>query len=668
MAEGGCSEAPGDHVPGAPIVPGPQLPATGGDLFGRVVVAGMLAAAAAGAEVTRRRFLGLGLAAGAVLATSGLRARPVLAAEGEARPNILWFRSEDNSADLIGAYGNDLARTPTIDRLAAEGVLYERFFATSPVCAPTKLGWTTGMYEAGMGPGHHMRAVGNRPAFAVGFATWLAAAGYWCTTSGNTDYNSDFGGTHGFQDSVGNWQAGVAAGQPFFALLGTATSHELTSVSPVPTGTNPLAVDLPAYHPDDPILRLDRAAYMDRVAAMDGELAGVLTELDRLGVADDTIVVYSSDHGGVLPRSKRFCYDSGLHAPLIIRFPERWQHLAPGPPGSRFASPVSSVDAAPTVLQLAGLPVPDHFEGQSFAGAVSAPRELVFGNRNRMDEAIDFVRTVRDVRYRYLRNYMPHLPWGQHIQFMWLQAGVRQWETLHLAGLLDDVRDRFWREKPAEELYDLEADPDEVHNLIDAPAHQAPLQRLREALDAHMLRINDNGFLPEGHAAEGWDRSRRPGAYPLPRLLELGALAIRRDPANLPTIGAALEDANDVVRYWGALGHSMLGPAAASAAELLTSHMDDTDETAWVRAQCADALCRAGSTAGAVPYLGSVAGDEGAPFSARLQAIASLAHLGLGGAAALVDLTLASTSSNSYVSSAALYAVRRVSGTYVPAP
>lgn len=660
-----------DGTGGSAAPKGEERPADDGGVNVPVVIgiaAVATAAVAAGVEVTRRRFLSVGIVAGAAAVTVP-SVRVAHAQEGAAgRPNIVWFRSEDNGAEFIGAYGNPLANTPNIDRLAAEGVLFSKFFTTSPVCAPTKLGWATGMYEAGMGPGHNMRAQGRRPEFANGFATWLADAGYWCTTSGNVDYNTDLESVDGFDDTTGDWQSAAADGRPFVALLGSQAAHESMLFSATPVQTDPAQVQLPAYVPDDPVLRADRAAYMDRVAAMDVEFGELLAELERLGVADDTIVIYSSDHGGVLPRSKRFCYDSGLHAPLVVRFPPRWQHLAPGGPGTVVDTPVSSIDAAPTMLHLAGVEIPEHFQGTPFAGATCAPRAFAFGNRNRMDQAIDFVRTARDERYRYIRNYMPHLPWGQHLAFMWNQAGYRRWEQLHMQGALDEVQDRFWGEKPSEELYDLDADPDEVINLIDDPDHQARLVELRAALDEHMLAINDNGFIPEGSVAEGYDQSREPGDYPLEQLMELSATAIERDPERLPRLVDALDDPNHIVRYWAALGCSMLGAGAAPAIDDLKRHANDPAEDRWVQVQSADALARAGAVEDGLVVLTAIASNVSEPFPTRLQAVQSLTFLGEAAAASIDILESASTDPNEYVSAAAAHGVEVVSGTYAPVP
>lgn len=665
MEQSDCRAAVSESPEPSPPSGGPS---DGGGIDLRwLIAAGVIAAGATGAVVTRRRFLGMGALVGAAMTVPVIGASGTARAEGS-RPNIVWFRSEDNGAEFIGAYGNPLARTPNIDRLAEEGVRFSRFFTTSPVCAPTKLGWATGMYEAGMGPGENMRAEGRRPEFAVGFATWLAEAGYWCTTSGNADYNTDLSEDHGFHDTSGDWQAGVDAGMPFFALLGSSTTHEISMAGATPTSTDPAAVELPGYVPDDPVLRADRAAYLDKVAAMDQEVGDLTAQLAELGVADNTIVIYSSDHGGVLPRSKRFCYDSGLHTPLVVWFPPAWQHLAPGGPGTVIDDPVSSIDAPPTVLHLADVEIPEHFQGQPFAGPTCAPRQFAFSNRNRMDEAIDFVRTVRDERYRYIRNYMPHLPWGQHVEFMWGQAGYRRWEQLHLESALPEVQDMFWRDKPYEELYDLDADPDEVVNLVDDPEHGERLDSLRTALDEHMVAINDNGFIPEGSAAEGWEQSREPGAYPLERLMELGALAAQRDPGNLPALVDALGDDNEIVRYWGALGCSMLGTDATSATDVLARHMDDPDQTRWVRVQCADALARSRSAGSAVAFLGAVAGDEAEPFPTRLQAVQSLMFLGPEAIAGRDGLVTAAAAANDYVSTAGGHALQIVDGTYAPAP
>ena len=618
-------------------------------------------------EISRRRLL-QAAAVSAVIPT--LRAEAATSG-----PNIVWFRSEDNHASFIHCYGNPLAVTPTIDQLAREGVLFKNFFFTSPVCAPSKLAVLTGVHEASLGPGHNMRAQAVLPGWLNGFATHLKRAGYWTSEQGSPGANPDHNCTMtqartGYDDTSGDWTK-APAGKPFFALLGSTTTHETNSFAPVPGATDPAAVRIPAYQPDTEVIRRDRAHYMDQITKMDGEVADCIQQLTDAGVWEDTVFIYSSDHGGVLPRSKRFVYDSGLHAPLIIRFPKKWQHLAPSGPGTTYRRPVSSIDMPPTLVSLAGGRVPSHFHGQAFAGTAARPaRRYAFSNRNRMDESIDFVRSAADERYRYIRHYQPHLPYAQHVQFEWLQAGLRDWEQHWLDGGLPEVQTRFWRPKPAEELYDLYADADEVHNLIHAPQHQSRVDEMRQALDEHMLRINDNGFIPEGMPVEGWDASRRRGAYPLARLLALGRIATQRDARNLPALLAPLADRNEVVRYWGAMGCSMLGTAAKPAAEVLTKALT-SDPSPWVRAQAADALARSGSVDLAVPVLAATIVDFAAPMSVRLQSTWSLAYLGDAALAAVPELTAAGarqSATDDYPAQCARYALRVVTGTYVPAP
>lgn len=606
--------------------------------------------------------------AAGLAAVSAPRARAAGSAPASAgRPHVVWFRSEDNSASTIGCYGNDLARTPTIDRLAREGVRFARHFSTSPVCAPSKLAILTGMHETSLGPGHHMRAIARVPDFVSGFATYLQQAGYWCSEqarpAANPDHNTDLTRT-GYDDTTGDWRR-RPDGTPFFALLGSMTTHESRTFSPTRGATDPAAVRLPAYLPDDQVLREGHAHYLDQVATMDGELAAVLERLRADGLLEDTIVLYSSDHGGTGPRSKRYCYDSGLHVPMVAWFPPRWQHLAPGPAGTVVEAPTSSIDAPATILALAGVDVPEHFAGTPFAGPRVKPRQHVFSGRNRMDEQLDFVRTVRDRRFRYVRNYFPHLTYAQHHFYMWQQPAVRRLEELHLTGRTDAVQARFFGTKPAEELYDLTADPDEVVDLAGDPRYRGRLAAMGAALDQHLLETHDNGFIPEGMAAEGWGPSREPGAFPIRRVLDLAGVAIRRRPRDRRVHERALGDDNEVVRWWGALGCSLLDGGAKPALPLLRRVARD-DRSPWVRAQAADALTRGGAAAEGVALLTALVADTALPQPARLQAVWSLSRAGDDARPALEELRRASTEAGD-VGHAASYAVEVVSGTYEPA-
>jgi len=581
----------------------------------------------------------------------------------QARPNILWLVSEDNNP-FLGAYGDPLARTPTLDRLAREGVRYENAFSTAPVCAPTRFAILTGVPAESCGPAQNMRAQGNVPAFLRGYPEYLREAGYFCTNNGKTDYNGPFDPAKMWDLSgpLAHWRR-RPKGEPFLSVFNSRTTHEGWLIYSRPDGTPPEDVRVPPYLPDTPAIRADRARYYDRMARLDAEFAARLRELEDDGLAEDTIVFYYSDNGGVLPRSKRYCYDDGLHTPLIVRFPEKWAHLAPAPPGSVVTSPVSSLDLAPTALALAGVQPPAHMRGTPLTAARRPA--YAFAARDRMDERYDMMRTVRDARYRYIRNYSPHRPYGQHHAYAWQQKGYQEWEQAHLDGTLTPVQDRFWHPKPPEELYDLHTDPDEVRNLVGDPRHRAVLDRLREALDEHILEVHDNGFIPEGSPLEGYDQSRAPGAYPLRRVLDLAGAAIRRDPARLPVFTANLDDANEVIRYWAASGLLILGPAASPAADALSARLA-AETSPQVRIVIAETLALLGRTGDAVRHLADTL-DGHPDKKVRLQALNALTYIGPAARPALPSIARAAFADDEYLRNAGRYLWHVLNGTYRPA-
>ncbi|MXQ66860.1 sulfatase-like hydrolase/transferase [Actinomadura rayongensis] len=613
-----------------------------------------------GFEPSRRTVL----AAGAGVAATALAARPAAAAPAP-RPNILWLISEDNNP-YIGAYGDRVARTPTLDRLAREGVRYENAFSAAPVCAPSRFALVTGLPAETSGPAENMRAVGRLPSFARAVPEYLRAAGYYCTNNAKSDYNSPIDPARVWDASstTAHWR-NRPADAPFYSVFTYLTTHESQIFTAGPGRTRPEDVRVPAYVPDVSEIRADRARYYDLMEKMDGQLAARLAELEADGLAEDTIVFYFGDNGGILPRSKRYCYDSGLRTPLIVRYPRKWAHLAPARAGSVVTSPITvSLDLPPTVLELAGLRAPDHMTGTSLA-ARRRPA-YAFGMRNRMDERYDVVRTVRDERFCYIRNYSPHRPYGQHQAYAWQQKGYQVWEQAHLDGTLTPVQERFWREKPAEELYDLHADPDEVYNRAADPRYRGHLNRLRRALDQHLLDVNDNGFIPEGSPLEGYDASRAPGAYPLRRVLDVAGTAIRRDPRDVARLTRALADKNEVIRYWAASGLLMQkGKAAAPAADDLTRILAD-DPSPQVRIVAAETLARLGNgTEQAISYLAATL-DDHPDAQVRLQALNALTYLGDAARPALPAIDRAAHSTAEYLHNAGKYLNLVLTGAYTP--
>jgi arylsulfatase A-like enzyme len=531
----------------------------------------------------------------AVAVLAALLAPARLPAADPALPNVLWITSEDHGPHM-GCYGDAYATTPNVDRLAAKGVIYLHAWSNAPVCAPARTTLISGMYAPSTG-GEHMRSHVPYPAGKQMFPQLLRAAGYYCTNNAKEDYNLEKPGrVWDVSSNQGHWK-NRPAGRPFFAVFNSLKSHESQiRTRPHTQVHDPAKVRVPAYHPDTPEVRQDWAQYYDQVSAADADAGLRLRELEQAGLAGETIVFYFADHGSGMPRSKRWPYDSGLHVPLVVYIPEKFRSLAPADyvPGGKSERLVSFVDFAPTVLSLAGVQPPEWMQGHAFLGPFAAPPQpFVYGFRGRMDERYDLVRSVTDGRFVYIRNYMPHLIYGQHIDYMFQTPTTQVWKKLHDAGKLTAAQDIFWNRKPPEELYDLHADPDEVHNLAGSAEHHTVQAKLRQAQQDWARRIRDVGFLPEGErftrapGVSPYDLGHDDRKYPFERVFATAEAASLLKPEAVPELKKALGDADSAVRYWAALGLLMRGRAGFDAAgpELHTALEDQSPYVRIVAAQ-----------------------------------------------------------------------------------
>jgi len=614
-------------------------------------------------ELSRRSLLAASAGGAMALSASALPAR----AGGQERklPNILWLTSEDNNP-YIGAYGDRLAHTPHIDALAKKGILYRNVYSNAPVCAPSRFGILTGVLPEACAPANHMRAVAKLPDFLRTYPEYLRSAGYYCTNNVKTDYNCDVDPARIWDDNGPKAHyANRPEGKPFMAVFNTLTSHESRLFTVTEGRVKPQDITLPAYLPDTPAIRQDYASYYNLIEKMDGDIGQRLAELEASGLAEDTIVFYYSDNGGVLPRSKRYCHDRGLRCAMVVYVPPKWAHLSPVKAGTTVDAPVSFIDLAPTLLSLAGMVKPQTMHGAPFLGHfAAAPKDYAFGMRNRMNESVDFVRTVTDGRYRYIRNYMPHRPCGQHQAFSWLLKSYQDWDRLHREGRLTEVQARFFQPRAFEEFYDLDADPDEVDNRIADPKHRARVADMRRALDRHMIRINDNGFIPEGAAPEGYVPSRAAGAYPLKALMALGAAAARRDRRKLPLFRSRLTDADAVTRYWAAMGLLILGEDGRPALAELQAAMR-ADPSPHVRVAAAEAVANLTKEDEPVLKLAELAGD-GQPLPVRLLAVNALTYIG-NARPALAALKAIEKGAKGDLSVGTKYLIALIEGSYDPA-
>ncbi|MCH2378754.1 MAG: sulfatase-like hydrolase/transferase [Pedosphaera sp.] len=540
------------------------------------------------------------------LAICTLAAGALKAAE---RPNILWLSAEDISPHL-GCYGDPHAITPHLDRLAKEGVRYTHAFTTAGVCAPCRSGIITGMYQTTIGT-HHMRCNAQLPAHIKPFPLYLRKAGYYCTNNSKKDYQfREPKETWDVSGRKGHWR-NRKKGQPFFAVFNFTGCHESGIASEakyksVTAGLKPSQrqnaseLKVPPYYPDTPIVREDWKRNYELITAMDAWAGELIAQLKADGLYENTIIFFWSDHGVGLPRAKRWLYDSGTRIPLIVRIP-----AAAGVKSGVSNQLVSSIDLGPTVLKLAGLEVPKHMQGRSFIGGL--PRKFVFGARDRMDERYDIIRSVRDKRFRYIRNYEPLKTYYQYMNTPEKGATMREIRRVHAAGKMPSAAALFMApRKPVEELYDLEADPHEINNLVANKKHEAKLKELREVHTQWVRDTGDLGLLPE---AEIEIREKVVGArFDIlngkaklnKELGRVAALASEGERA-LPELLRALGHDDASVRYWGAIGVGNIGGAAKSGKPAMMTALKDSAPS--VRIAAARALAAMGDAAKALPVL-----------------------------------------------------------------
>lgn len=553
---------------------------------------------------------------------------------GQDKPNILWIVSEDN-VPMLGCYGDEFANTPNIDEFASRSILYENAFSTAPVCAPSRHTLITGMYPPSTGT-EHMRSNFPIPDYVKFFPTYLKEIGYYTSNNSKKDYNTPDQPEAWDESSKTASYKNRKEGQPFFAVYNLNVTHESSLFHPVEKlRHDPKAVKLPPYHPDTPEMRHDWAQYYDKVEEMDRQFSALLKELSDCGLAENTIVFYFADNGGVLARSKRFMFESGLHVPLIIHLPEKYRQLSTLSSGSRTDRLVSFLDFAPTVLSLAGVKIPGYMQGEAFLGAVQKPeKEYIFGFRGRMDERIDMSRAVRDKQFRYIRNYLPHKIYGQYLEYLWRAPSVPSWENAYREGKLDEIQSAFWKEKPSEELYDIRTDPDNVHNLAANPQYANVLKRMRKANLDWMRKSKDVGFIPEAILLEVAKKQplrdfAQSKSYRLKKIIETAEMASLRNPKFIPELIQRLRSRDASVRYWAATGLQIL--KAQAGRNSLLKALEDNEPA--VRIAAAEALYYLGEKQLSVAVL--IKALDNGNQAARVQAINALDNMGKDGLVAL---------------------------------
>ncbi len=517
------------------------------------------------------------------------------------RPNFVWLISEDNSKHFLKLYDEMGAATPHIEALAQSGLVFEHAFSNAPVCSVARTTLMTACYGPRIGTQFHRRSVTvPMPEGVRMFPYWLRESGYYTTNNRKKDYNAQEGqGVWDESSARATWRK-RADGQPFFHMQSFGVSHESSLhfsqevQDSQATQTDPGSVSIPPYHPTTPTFRYAYARYHDRIQEVDRQIGAVVDALEADGLLDSTFIFYFGDHGGVLPGTKGYAKERGLHVPLVVRIPEKYRGQVPFELGARVNGFVSFIDFGPTLLNLAGLAQPDGIDGRPFLGAGIAPaaldrRDEAFGYADRFDEKYDLVRVLRKGRFSYVRSYQPFNFDGIQNNYRYIMLAYQEWRDLFEAGQLNEAQAAFFRPAPVEGLYDVERDPHEVDNLADRPEFASVLLDLRQRLSRQVKALPDLSFFPESAlVAKAFGN---PTGFGQEQQERIAGLVDTADLMLLPFadaragIRAAIESTDPWRRYWGWIvcGH-FGGKAAEFGAQAQEAARGDAERLVRVRA------------------------------------------------------------------------------------
>lgn len=501
------------------------------------------------------------------------------------RPNFVWILSEDNSMHYLKLFDGHGAETPRIREMAADGLTFTRAFSCSPVCSVARTTLMTGMYAPGLGTQFHrrIRPVVQPEGWQL-FPAWLRENGYYTTNNSKKDYNVVEKG-HAWDESSrdAHWSRREDRSRPFFHMQSFGQSHESSlhfddgAMKNNRTETDPGAVFVPPIHPGTPTFEYTYARYHDRIQIIDSLVGRMLDELRDAGELENTFVFYFGDHGGVLPGSKGYIYERGVHVPLVVRIPENFAHLADAEKGQSVDGFVSFVDFGPTLLRLAGIPEPGHLNGRAFLGRdVSMDevrkRRTAFSYADRFDEKYDMVRAIRVGPYKYIRNFQGYYPDGLQNNYRYRMLAYSEWRDLFRQGSLNSVQSAFFQPRPPEMLFNVEEDPYETVNLAGESEWRAKLREMRRALNRQMLDLPDLSLFPEsvlvaeavsdprGFVDSNRERFRT--------MLQTANLAIRPFDRVEERLRTALDSGDAVQRYWALNAACHFGKEAESLAEV----------------------------------------------------------------------------------------------------
>lgn len=483
------------------------------------------------------------------------------------KPNIVWLTSEDNSKHYMSLFDEHGVATPNIESLAEHGITFTRAFSNAPVCSAARSTLISGCYGPRIASHYHRKIQKvPMPENIEMYPAYLKKAGYYTSNNNKEDYNIYKGdNVWDASSKKASWR-NRAEGQPFFHIQNYGTTHEGSlffkdkAVDGADTLTDRNSCFVFPTHPNTEVFKYTNARYRDKIVTLDKQIGDFLDKLKEDGLMENTIIFYYGDHGGVLPGSKGYLMEVGLHVPLVVYVPEKYKQMVNLELGTENDAFVSFIDFGATILNLAGAEIPEGIDGKPFLGkdvseADLAKRNETYGYADRFDEKYDMVRSVRVDNYKYIRNYQPFNFDGLWNNYRYKQTGYREWYDMYKKGELNQAQSLFFETKAPEALYDLDTDPFETNNLAANPDYNEQLLQLRGKLNTWVKDMPDLSFYPEHYLIH--NAFDNPLAFGQAHKTDINEYV---DIANLelldfgtakPNIEAALNSDDSWKRYWG---------------------------------------------------------------------------------------------------------------------
>lgn len=493
-------------------------------------------------------------------------------------PNIVWLVSEDNAMHYMKMFDNNGVATPNIESLAENGLIYTRAFSNAAVCSAARSTIISGCYGPRLATQYHRRIEKvPMPQDVEMFPAYLKRAGYYTTNNNKEDYNIIKPDNVWDESSKKASWRNREGNQPFFHVFNTGITHEgglhfkQEAVNNKKTTTDLESFSVQPNHPDTPLFKYTNAVYRDKIVKMDLKMGEVIKQLKEDGLYDNTFIFYYGDHGGVLPGSKGYLYETGLHVPMVVHVPKKYKHLVPNKLDSKVKGFVSFVDLAPTVLSLSGVEIPKGMDGKPFLGKNVTTEEVksrdeTFSYADRFDEKYDMVRAVRKGKYKYIRNYLPFNFDGLMNDYRYKQLAYKELAQLYKDGKLNKIQARFFEPKRAEYLFDVENDPYETNNLAENPHYNKQLIQLRACLSTYIESMPDLSFYPEHYlidnAFENLEKFGQDHKAAILKYKEIADLSLINFGDARGSIEKALNSEDTWERYWGLIVCSSFGEQA----------------------------------------------------------------------------------------------------------